>query len=53
MLTISTGKSVPVKQIAERHLIEDLGFIPTVADLVRQIDATPWMRSKQKRVISF
>ncbi len=50
MLTISTGKQVPVKQIAERHLIEDLGFIPTVGDWVRSIDSQPWMRKRKARV---
>jgi len=46
-ITISTGKVVPVRLIAEQHVIEDLGHIPTVADWLRAIDnpATiqPWM----------
>ena len=46
-ITISTGKVVPVRLIAEQHVIEDLGHIPTVTDWLRAIDnpATiqPWM----------
>lgn len=51
MLTISSGKLVPVKQIAERHIVEDIGFIPTVADWIREIKSTPWMRKRQVRKV--
>ncbi len=44
MLTLSTGRQVAVKQIAERHINEDLGFIPTVGDWVRRLRSEPWMR---------
>jgi hypothetical protein len=40
-----------VKQIAERHIREDLGYIPTVADWLRHIKSEPWMRIPQHRVI--
>jgi hypothetical protein len=53
MLTLSNGKSVPVKQIAERHLVEDLGFVPTVGDWVRNLNSEQWMRMKVKRSIVF
>ena len=46
-ITISTGKQVPVRLVAEQHVIEDLGCIPTVSDWLRAIgDSTkiePWM----------
>lgn len=48
MLTVSSGKQVPVKQIAERHINEDLGFIPTVADWVRSLPLRPWMTNPRR-----
>jgi hypothetical protein len=42
-LTISTGRIVPVRLIAEQHVREDLGFIPSFADWVRRIRPEPWM----------
>jgi len=34
---------VPVRLIGERHVREDLGFIPSFADWVRCIRPKPWM----------
>ncbi len=42
-ITISTGRVVPVRLIGERHVVEDLGFIPGFADWVRSIRPEPWM----------
>ena len=42
-ITISTGRVVPVRLIGERHVVEDLGFIPSFADWVRSIRPEPWM----------
>jgi hypothetical protein len=39
----SAGKPVPVRLIAEQHILEDLGRIPSFADWVRCIRAEPWM----------
>lgn len=36
-------KAVPVKVIAEQHIIEDCGFIPTVQDWLSCINPKPWM----------
>lgn len=50
MLRLSTGKQVPVKKIAERHINEDLGFIPTVGDWVRALRHEGWMdKARSKR----
>jgi hypothetical protein len=40
----SIGRDVPVRMIAEQHIIEDLGRIPSFADWVRAIRPEPWMR---------
>ncbi len=42
-LTLSTGRLVPVRQVAERHILEDLGRIPSFLDWVRCIRPEPWM----------
>lgn len=54
-ITISTGKQVPVRLIAEQHVREDLGRIPTVADWLRALgDPTkiePWMTRGVDRAV--
>ena len=45
-ITNSDGKEVPVRLIAEKHIKEDLGFIPSFADWVRNIRPEPWMGRK-------
>ncbi|MEK8121628.1 hypothetical protein WOB59_00465 [Methylocystis sp. IM4] len=42
-IAISTGRKVPVRLIGEQHVIEDLGFIPSLSDWVRCIRPQPWM----------
>lgn len=39
----SSGREVPVRVIGEQHCIEDLGFVPTVADWLRRLALRPWM----------
>jgi hypothetical protein len=38
------GRVVPVRFIGEQHVKEDCGFIPTVADWLKHIQAQPWMK---------
>lgn len=42
-ITNSVGRQVPVRVIAETHVREDLGHIPTVKDWLDQLPAKPWM----------
>jgi len=46
---ISTGKKIPTREILERHICEDLGYIPTLSDWLREMPMQVWM-SGQKRV---
>lgn len=39
----SDGKLVDVRQIAEDHVLEDLGFIPTLDDWLQNLKLQPWM----------
>lgn len=43
-ITNSDGKQVPVRMVGEQHVREDFnGFIPTVQDWLKSINAQPWM----------
>lgn len=43
LLTNSDGKQVCVRDIAEDHIIEDIGFIPTIERWLKQVKIEPWM----------
>ena len=47
-LTLSTGRVIPVRWVAEQHVKEDLGRIPTVADWLRCIRPEAWMQPPGK-----
>lgn len=43
-LTNSAGRQVPVRSVAEQHVLEDFGgFIPTLQDFLGEIELQPWM----------
>ena len=42
-LTNSDGSEVFVRDIAEQHVLEDLGFIPSLDEWLKHLDPTPWM----------
>jgi hypothetical protein len=50
-LTNSDGKEVFVRDIAEQHVLEDLGFIPSLSDWLREMPAEPWMAGARKHPI--
>lgn len=39
----SEGRAIAVKLIAEQHVTEDCGYIPSVEDWVKKIDPDDWM----------
>ena len=41
----SLGQSIPTKMLAEQHVEEDCGFIPTPADYLKllKVNPAPWM----------
>jgi hypothetical protein len=47
-IALSTGRIIPVRWIAEQHVREDLGYIPSFADWVRTIRPEPWMGRAMK-----
>ena len=47
-ITISTGKVVPTREILERHVVEDLHYIPTLSDWLREMPMKMWMSGQKK-----
>lgn len=42
-LTNSAGRVVHVRDVAEQHVLEDLGFIPSLSDWLKEMPSQPWM----------
>lgn len=42
-ITNSTGKKVSTRDIAEAHVIQDLGKIPTLQDWLEELPVQEWM----------
>lgn len=49
VITNSDGKEVSVRDIAEDHVIEDLGRIPTIENWLSELPIQPWMAGRGKR----
>lgn len=43
-----TTRLIPVRLIAERHVMEDLGRIPSVGDYLKHMTTQPWMAGAYK-----
>lgn len=50
-ITTSAGRGVPVRLIAERHVLEDLGWLPTPGDYFRGLPLQPWMGGAQHKTL--
>jgi hypothetical protein len=42
-ITNSDGKMIPVRAIGEQHVMEDVGWIPTIADYLKEMNQAGWM----------
>jgi hypothetical protein len=42
---------VPVREIAERHIIEDLGWLPSPADYIKEMKGLPWMTGAVRKEV--
>ncbi|ORT58212.1 hypothetical protein [Streptomyces sp. CB03238] len=48
--TLKVGrKEIPVRQIAERHIIEDLGWLPSPKDYIDGMPIAPWMSGAKRK----
>lgn len=45
----SDGKRIQVRDIAEHHVIEDMGFIPTIQDYLKDMPFYDWLGGKPKK----
>ena len=45
----SANKRIQVRDIAEDHVLEDLGFIPTVQDYLQDMPFYPWIKGRQEK----
>ncbi|TLK47815.1 hypothetical protein [Glutamicibacter sp. V16R2B1] len=43
---------VPVRLIAEQHVLEDLGRIPTIEDYLQHMTLQPWMGGARRRTVT-
>ena len=50
-IDLPEGKQVPVRLVAERHIIEDLGWIPSPADYIRDMPIQVWMSGKKTKTV--
>lgn len=49
-VTNSAGRQISVRDIGEDHVIEDLGFIPTVERWLKNMPIEDWMTGSKRRV---
>lgn len=47
-ITTSTGREIPTRWVGEQHVVEDLGFIPTLSDWLCHIQPQSWMNRPRK-----
>lgn len=49
IITVGDHREVPVRLIAEQHIIEDLGWLPSPADYFQHLSLAPWMSGAKLR----
>ncbi|MEC0209693.1 hypothetical protein P4H70_12200 [Paenibacillus ehimensis] len=49
-LVNSEGKTVYIRYIGEQHILEDLGFIPTLEDWFENMELQKWMMNVDTRI---
>lgn len=49
VIQLSDGKVVPTRILAEEHIIDDLGFIPTVEHWLSELPIRKWMSGTVKK----
>jgi hypothetical protein len=51
-LTNSDGREVPVRFIGEQHVVEDLGYIPSVSEWLSEMPIKAWMGPRSRLEIT-
>jgi hypothetical protein len=47
--TNKAGREYSVRDVGEQHVIEDLGFIPSVDDYLEEMNLAPWMGGPSRK----
>lgn len=47
----SDGKLISTRDIAEDHIIQDLGFLPSVSHYLNNMEIQPWMSGTEKNTV--
>lgn len=50
-ITVGRGIQVPVREIAERHIIEDLGWLPSPSDYIKNMNLATWMSGSIRKEV--
>lgn len=45
----SDGKNISVRDIAEDHVVEDIGYIPTIEQWLKELPISEWMAPTKQR----
>lgn len=48
---VAEHKVVPVRLVAEQHILEDLGWLPSPKDYWDNMELKPWMGGKLKKLV--
>lgn len=48
-LKLACGREVPTREVAEQHVLDDLGRIPSVQDYFSHMEIAAWMGGPVKR----
>ena len=48
----SAGKEYSPRDVAEDHILQDLGFIPTMEQYLNNMTVQPWMSGTEKKNVS-
>jgi len=51
VMTNSEGKKFSVRDVGEQHVLDDLGFIPSMKDWFCEIQKQPWMRKTNRESV--
>lgn len=51
-ITNSDGREVHVRDIAEQHVLEDIGFIPSLSDWLKEMPSQAWMAGVRNRQVT-
>ncbi len=52
-ITNSDGRKVQVRDIAEQHVIEDMGRIPTVQDYLTEMPMYEWLGGPKRKLTTY